>query len=178
MSQDTILKEGDTVEKLQEERRGEEINLEEALNSLDRIREETGQISELTMEQERLSTEFLRNLSQVMRLLSKSLAVSTSILPREWGDIRHANLDLTGQLLILHEDGKIESKNLREEGNHEVLVKIINDIMPKLQKLAASHRQKIEKRVGFMSAIVKEFQKIAKSFTSNDKSSTADFDTT
>lgn len=166
------------MEKLQEEKKGEEINLEEALSSLDSIREEAGQISELTMEQKRLTAEFLQNLSQVMRCLSKNLPVSTSILPREWGDIRQANLDLTGQLLILYEDGKIESKNLRDEKNHEVLINIMSDIMPKLRELTMSHRRKIEKRVRFISSIVKEFQKIAKSFRSNDRPSVANSDTT
>lgn len=178
MSQDTVLEEEDTIEKLQEGKKGDEITLEEVLSSLDNIREEAGQISELTMEQKRLADEFLQNLSQVMRRLSKNLPVTTSILPREWGDIRQANLDLTGQLLILYEDGKIESKNLRDEKNHEVLINIMSDIMPKLRKLTMSHRQKIEKRVRFVSSIVKEFQRIAKSFTSNDKPSAANSDTT
>jgi hypothetical protein len=106
-----------------------------------------------------------------MKPLVRTLPISTTILPKEWGEISQANLDLTGQLLVLYPNGRMRTINLAERKHRELLLNITYDLMPKLKKLVTSHRQNIEKRVKVMSSITKELQKTAKAFSPDNESS-------
>jgi len=152
----------------QEPQKTKEQSLEDTLKSLNDIREETGQISELTTEENMLVKEFLVTLLKIMKPLAKTLPISTSVLPEEWGKVSQASLDLTGQLLVLYPGGRLGSINLTEQRHRELLLKITYDIMPTLKKLITSHRQKIETRVKFMSSVTKELQRTAKAFSADD----------
>lgn len=172
MSQEPLLKEVKTVEEPQREKKAipemKEKSPEDHLKTLNDIREQAGQISELTAEENMLVKEFLAALLKIMKPLARTLPISTAILPKEWGEVSQANLDLTGQLLVLHPNGRMNSINLTEQRHRELLLKITYDIMPKLKRLVTSHRQKIEARVKFMSSITKELQNTAKAFSPDD----------
>ncbi|MDH5783538.1 MAG: hypothetical protein OEZ35_07760 [Candidatus Bathyarchaeota archaeon] len=142
-----------------------EKTIEDTLKFLDDIREETGQVFELTTEENMLVREFLTALLKIIRPLAQALPVSTSVLPEEWGKVSQASLDLTGQLLLLYPDETMKLINLTEQRHRELLLRITYDIMPTLKRLITSHRQKIEARVTFMSSITKELQKTAKAFS-------------
>ena len=142
-----------------------EKTIEDTLKFLDGIREETGQVFELTTEENMLVQEFLTSLLKIIQPLAQALPVSTSVLPEEWGKVSQASLDLTGQLLLLYPDETMKIINLTEQRHRELLLKITYDIMPTLKRLITSHRQKIEARVTFMSFITKELQKTAKAFS-------------
>ncbi|MFQ5837074.1 MAG: hypothetical protein ACE5HG_04385 [Candidatus Bathyarchaeia archaeon] len=172
MSQEQFLKEVKSVKEPQKEKKAipemKEKSPEDHLKTLNDIREQTGQISELTTEENMLVKEFLAALLKIMKPLTRTLPVSIAVLPEEWGKVSQANLDLTGQLLILYPNGRMKSINLTEQRHRELLLKITYDIMPTLKRLVASHRQKIETRVRFMSTITKELQKSAKAFSPDD----------
>jgi len=142
-----------------------EKTIEDTLKYLDGIREETGQVFELTTEENMLVREFLTSLLKIIQPLSQALPVSTSVLPEEWGRVSQASLDLTGQLLLLYPDETMKIIDLTEQRHRELLLRITYDIMPTLKRLITSHRQKIEARVTFMSFITKELQKTAKAFS-------------
>ena len=142
-----------------------EKTLEDTLKFLDGIREETGQVFELTTEENMLVREFLTALLKIIQPLAQALPVSTSVLPEELGKVSQASLDLTGQLLLLYPDETMKLINLTEQRHRELLLRITYDIMPTLKRLITSHRQKIEARVTFMSFITKELQKTAKAFS-------------
>jgi len=142
-----------------------EKTIEDTLKYLDGIREETGQVFELTTEENMLVREFLTSLLKIIQPLAQALPVSTSVLPEEWGRVSQASLDLTGQLLLLYPDETMKIIDLTEQRHRELLLKITYDIMPTLKRLITSHRQKIEARVTFMSYITKELQKTAKAFS-------------
>lgn len=141
---------------------------EDPLKALNEIREEAGQISELTTEETMLVKEFLAALLVIMKPLARTLPVSTNVLPEEWRKVSQANLDLSGQLLVLYENGKMRSVKLTEQRYRELLLKIAYDIMPKLKRLVSSHRQRIEARVRLMSSITKELQNTAQAFSQDD----------
>ena len=145
-----------------------ENTLEITVNSLNDIRQETGQIAELTAEENMLVTEFVLSLLKIMQPLTPTLPVSTSVLPKEWGKVSQASIDLTGQLLVLYPDKKMEAVNLTEQKNRELLLEITRDIMPTLKRLVTSYRQKIEERVKFMSSVTKELQRTANAFSPDD----------
>ncbi len=135
------------------------------VDSLGDIRQETGQIAELTAEENMLVEEFFIALLKIMQPLTSTLPVSTSILPKDWGRINQASIDLTGQLLVLYPDKNMKTINLTEQNNRELLLEITRDIMPTLKDLVTSYRQKIEARVKFLSSITKELQTTAKAFS-------------
>jgi len=142
-----------------------EKTLEDSLKYLDSIREETGQVFELTTEEDMLVREFLTSLLKIIQPLAQALPVSTSVLPEEWGTVSQASLDLTGQLLLLYPDERMKLIDLTERRHRDLLLKITYDIMPTLKRLITLHRQRIEERVSFMSYITKELQKTAKAFS-------------
>ncbi len=143
-----------------------EKNFNDPFEMLNEIREETGQISELAAEENALVKEFFVALHKIMKPFARTLPVSTALLPKEWGNVSHASLDLTGQLLILYSDGKMRLTNLKEQKHRELLINITYDVIPRLKKLVVSHRQNIESRVRFMSLVTKELQNTAKAFSS------------
>ncbi len=143
-----------------------EKNFNDPFEMLNEIREETGQISELAAEENALVKEFFVALHKIMEPFARTLPVSTALLPKEWGNVSHASLDLTGQLLILYSDGKMRLTNLKEQKHRELLINITYDVIPRLKKLVVSHRQNIESRVRFMSLVTKELQNTAKAFSS------------
>jgi len=152
----------------QESQETKKKRLENTLKSLENIREEIGQMSELTSEESMLVTEFLKTLIKVMQFLPQKLPVSTSVLPEEWGEVNQASLDLTGQLLVLYPDKKMESINLTEQRYRELLIKIAYNVVPTLKRLITSHRQKIEARFKLMSSVTKELQRTAKTLSLDD----------
>ena len=135
------------------------------VDSLSEIRQETGQIAELTTEENMLVEEFFLALVKIMHPLTSTLPVSTSILPKEWGRVSQASIDLSGQLLVLYHDKIMTRVNLSEQSNRELLLEVTRDIMPTLKKLVTSYRQKIENRVKFLSSVTKELQTTAQAFS-------------
>jgi hypothetical protein len=142
-----------------------EKTLEDALKLLDGIREETGQVLELTTEEDMLVQEFLASLLKIIQPLAQEVPVSTLVLPEELGIVSKASLDTTGQLVLLYPDERMKLIDLTERRHRDLLLKITYDIIPTLKRLITSHRQKIEERVGFMSYVTKELQKTAKAFS-------------
>ncbi|UCE29313.1 MAG: hypothetical protein JSV85_00840 [Candidatus Bathyarchaeota archaeon] len=152
-------------QQLQEQR---ETDIEDTVNSLNDIRQEAGQISELSTEENMLVEEFILALLKIMQPLASTLPVSTSVLPEEWGKVTQASIDLTGQLLVLHPDKRMKTVNLTEQRHRELLLEITHDIMPTLKKLVNSYREKVEARVKFMSSVTKELQRTAKAFSTDN----------
>ena len=139
-----------------------QTSIQELVDSLKSVQDDIGQISELTSEEELLVSEFFSSLQRLMQPLTSSIEVSTSILPEEMGSIVQAGLDPTGRLFLLHEDRRIELKNLNELGSRDLMVTVIEDVMPKFKQLTGSQKRKVENRIKFLSAVTKEMQKIAK----------------
>ncbi|UCC33963.1 MAG: hypothetical protein JSW53_02890 [Candidatus Bathyarchaeota archaeon] len=145
-----------------------EVRVQATLESLDDIRQETAQISELTTEEDMLVAEYTMALVDILRPLAPAITVSTSILPEEWGKVNEASLDHTGQLLILGPGKKMRAIDLTARKHRELLLKVTRDIMPTLKNLVTEYRQGIEARVSFMSSVTEELQRTAKAFSPDD----------
>ena len=78
------------------------------------------------------------------------------------GTVVQASLDETGQLTLLYEDGRMDLKNLSEQRHRDLMITVIEDVMPKFKLLTSAQKRKVEGRIKFLSAITKEMQKIAK----------------
>ncbi len=111
------------------------INMEEIGASFKGVGEDIGQISKLLSEEKLLVTQFFTSLHELMESLTPSIAVSHSVLPRRIGQDTQAYIDSTGHLTLTFQDGHQELIDLSESKNRDLLMAVIEDIMPKLKEL-------------------------------------------
>ena len=147
-----------------------QVPVQELVDSLKSVQDDIGQISELTSEEELLATEFFASLLKLMQPFTRSMPVSTSILLEEIGTVVQASLDATGQLTLLYEDGRMELKNLSDERLRDLMIAVIEDVMPKFKQFTSAQKKKVENRIKFLSIITKEMQKISKALSSSTSS--------
>jgi hypothetical protein len=143
-----------------------EMSIQELAAALKSMADDVGQISELASEEKLLVTEFFTSLLKLMQPLTTSMPVSATALPAEVGNVVQASIDPTGHLVLVHEDGHMELKDLAEERNRDLMVMVIKDVMPKFKSLTSMQKRKIEKRIKFLSAVTNEIQKISGALTS------------
>jgi hypothetical protein len=136
---------------------------EEVVETLRRLREDIGQISELSSEEENIVAAFALSFLKLMEPLTKALPVDVSVLPRELGFVEKANVVPKGDLVILYADGRMESLDLTDKDNRDLLIAVVSDVMPRFNSLISQRRSKIEKRITFLSSVTKELQTIADS---------------
>lgn len=142
-----------------------EESLEESFQSLKTVQDDIGQICELVSEERSLVAVYLDSLMKIMRPLKARITVSSSVFSEDVNSVAQASVDSTGNLIILYRDGRMERKDLGDEENRDLLIRIIRDTMPKLKQFTTSYRQRIENRIRFLSAVTKELQKISKAFS-------------
>lgn len=136
---------------------------EEVVDSLKRLREDVGQISELSSEEGNIVDAFSLSFLKLMGSLTKSLPVDVNVLPRKLGLIDRANIIPKGELVVLLKDGRMESLDLTDQGNRDLLVTVVSNVLPRFKDLTVEKREKIEKRITFLSEITRELQNIADS---------------
>lgn len=142
-----------------------QISRQELLASIRSLQDDVGQISELASEEKQVVAVFFESLLKLMQPLAKTMPVSPVALPEEMGNVVQANIDPTGRLVILYQDGQVDLKNLSEEAHRDLMISVMIDVMPKFKQLTSAHRRKIEKRIDFLSSVTKELQKISKAFS-------------
>jgi hypothetical protein len=136
---------------------------EEVVDTLRRLREDVGQISELSAEEGNIIEAYALAFLKIMQPLTKTITVDPSILPREMGLVERANVIPQSELVILFDDGRMESFDLTALENRDLLVAVIGNAMPRFNDLIAQQRSKIEKRIAFLSDVTRELQTIADS---------------
>jgi hypothetical protein len=138
-----------------------QMSIKKLADALKSMADDVGQISELATEEKLLVTEFFNSLFKLMQPLAPSMSVSTSALPAEVGNVSRAHIDPTGHLALVYEDGHLELKDLTEEQNRDLMIQVIQDVMPKFKNLTNAQKRRIESRIRFLSAVTKEVQKIS-----------------
>jgi hypothetical protein len=138
-----------------------QMAVQKLADALKSMADDVGQISELAAEEKLLVTEFFKSLLSLMQPLTPSMVVSTSALPVEVGNVSQAHVDPTGHLALVYEDGHLELKDLTEKQNRDLMILVIQDVMPKFKNLTSAQKRKIENRIRFLSAVTKEVQKIS-----------------
>jgi hypothetical protein len=142
---------------------------QEILDSLKSAQEDIGQISELSSEEETLVVEFFESLSKLMESVSQNLPISPEMVSKYFNGATQASLDASGHLLVLYSDGRMELKNLRTEKKHrDLMVSVLEDLLPKFEQLFSDQRQKIEDRTRFLSMVTKETQKMSRALSKPD----------
>jgi hypothetical protein len=136
---------------------------DEVVETLRQLREDVGQISELSSEEGSIVAAFSIAFLQLMEPLTKALPVDAGVLPPELGAVEKANVLPKGDLVVLYQDGRMESIDLKDAENRDLLVTVVSDVSPRFNALIAKRRGKIEKRITFLSSVTKELQSIAES---------------
>lgn len=136
---------------------------ETALENLKNLQENFGQVLELSKEETSLVNEFFKAFADILKHFGETLEISVSSLPRDFRERTNKSfLDKTGKLIIVTKKGEVETFNLMEHRNYNILFETVGDIVTKLGALMNSQRAKIEKRVKILMPITKELQKVAK----------------
>ena len=136
---------------------------EAVVETLRRLREDVGQISELSSEEGSIVGAFSLAFLKLMRPLTRALPVDVGVLPPALGALEKANVLPKGDLVVLHHDGRMESIDLGDAENRDLLVVVVGDALPRFNQLIAQRRIKIENRINFLSSVTKELQSIADS---------------
>lgn len=141
------------------------LSLEELLDNLKSVQDDIGQIIELSSEEETLVVEFFDSLLKLIESLSTTVPVTVTALPIELSGAVRASIDPSGKLLVLDPDGEMILKDLTLEENRDLLINVLEDVLPKLKQIFSTRRQKIENRMKFLSSVAKEIQKMSRAFS-------------
>lgn len=163
MTQQTAVKEEPIAllnsQDLKQPEKKKQITIQEIVESLKSIADDIGQITELSSEEKILVTQFFSSLFKLMQPLVPSIAVNHTVLPAKIGAVVQAHIDPTGHLVLQFEDNHIELKDLSKERNRELMMAVVEDIMPKFKSLTNDQKRKIENRIKLLSSVTKEIQK-------------------
>ncbi|MEM1536747.1 MAG: hypothetical protein QXM37_00505 [Candidatus Bathyarchaeia archaeon] len=146
-----------SIEEIEKYKAEFEQKLQELLRS---ISEETLQLSEFLMEEEKLIRELCTSLRQVL----KKLKVSFYIPPRELpirGKVKKVILNEECNLILVYEKGEVHSAFLAEY-SPEIVLATLMVIMPELAEVLMLYRKRISTRVNFFGRIKKELKNVVK----------------
>ncbi|MEM3578968.1 MAG: hypothetical protein QXL54_01940 [Candidatus Bathyarchaeia archaeon] len=153
-----------SVEEIEKHKADLEQKLQELLRS---ISEETLQLSEFLMEEDKLIKELCDSLKQVL----KKLRVSFYIPPREIpikGKVKKVILNEECHLILVYERGEVHSTFLAEYSPEIVLATLLV-IMPELAEALTLYRKRISMRVNFFGRIKKELKNIVKAIVGSQE---------
>ncbi|MEM2912223.1 MAG: hypothetical protein QW146_06945 [Candidatus Bathyarchaeia archaeon] len=145
------------IEEIEKHKAEFEQKLQELLKS---ISEETLQLSEFLMEEDKLVRELCDSLRQVL----KRLNVSFNIPPREMPlkvKVKKVILNEECHLILVYEKGEVHSAFLAEYPP-EIVMATLLVVMPELAKVIMLYRKKISARVSFFGRIKKELKNVVK----------------
>jgi len=137
---------------------------------LEVINEGTVRLSESLIEESKLSYEICRILRQILKRLNFSFTIPSETLP--WlRKTRRIILNEEGHLIILYENGDVDSK-LLEDYPPSIILIVFQYVIPKLGKLVKLYGEKISLRANFFKKIYQELDNLQRAFeTSAEKPS-------
>jgi hypothetical protein len=136
-----------------------QFSIQEIVDSLKSTADDIGQISELSSEEKILVSQFFSSLLKLMAPLAPSMTVAQQSLPPQVGDVVQAHVDPTGHLVLQYTDNHVELRDLSEEKNRDLMMAVVNDVVPKFKSLTSQQKRKLENRIKLLSTITKEIQK-------------------
>ncbi len=152
--------------------RDESVQLQEAmikaspatiLESLRKLRDDTIQVNELRDEEDRIVEALLEAFLEVLSSIPGGLPVNPELLLGEASDIDRLSVSSSGELLILYLDGEMDAVELNDPENRDLLVKVINDVFPKVRHQIVEMRGRLEKRIVYLSTVTEELRDMAAS---------------
>jgi hypothetical protein len=130
------------------------------------ISEETIQLSEFLLEERKLIQELCMLLRQILKRLNMTFNIPLKAIPELQMKAKKIVLNKEGHLIVMYEKEKVNSKVL-EEYSPEIVLSVIWNVIPELEKSIKTYRRKISERVRIFEKIKKELKNIQKVFSSS-----------
>jgi len=140
-----------------------EQKLQELLKS---ISEETLQLSEFLMEENKLMNEICIYLKQILKRLNVSFNIPPRDIPLR-KKVKKVILNEEGHLILVHEKGEVNSAFLAEYPP-EIVMAVLWVVMPELAKVVMLYRKKISTRANFFGKIKKELKSVVKAIVGKE----------
>ncbi|HSV49756.1 MAG TPA: hypothetical protein VLH35_05520 [Candidatus Acidoferrales bacterium] len=131
----TIWTTGDEAFAPLPQRIAKKISVEEIAEAFQLVAEDIAQIGKLTTEENSLFKGFLKTLKTHLEPLKKPIGVSIKIIPIDLGIVKEAYIQSTGKLQLTFVDGRIDLVDLSASKNRDLMLAVIDDVMPKLEAL-------------------------------------------
>lgn len=132
------------------------------------ISEETIQLSEFLIEEKKLIQELCMFLRDILKRLNMTFNISLKAVPELQSKAKQIVLNREGHLIVMYERDKVNSKVL-EDYPPEVVLSVIWNVIPELERSIKAYRRKISERVGIFEKIRKELKNIHRVFSSSSK---------
>jgi len=138
------------------------------------ISEETIQLSEFLIEEKKLIQELCMFLRHILKRLNITFNIPLRAVPELQSNAKSVMLNEEGHLIVMYEKDKANSKVL-EEYPPEIVLSVIWNVIPQLEKAIKSYRKRISERVSIFEKIRKELKNIHRVFSSSSKDETEVF---
>jgi hypothetical protein len=143
-----------------------EQKLQELLKN---INEETLQLSEFLMEENKMMEDLCMSLKQILKKLNVSFSIPPQNIPIRT-KINKVILNEEGHLILVHEKGDVNSGFLAEY-SPEIVMAVLWTVMPELAKVVMLYRKKISVRVNFFGKVKKELKDVVKAIIGKEGTS-------
>ena len=140
--------------------------LQELLKS---INEETLQLSEFLMEENKMMEDLCMSLKQILKKLNVSFNIPPQSVPIG-KNIKKVILNEEGHLILVYEKGDVNSGFLAEYPP-EIVMAVLWTVMPELAKVVMLYRKKISMRVNFFGKVKKELKDVVKAIIGKEGAS-------
>ena len=131
-----------------------EVNL-----SIRFLSEELLQISELSEMERGYAGELAAYLKQFLEPMGMPFHIKPSSLLRSDSSLSDVILTPQGTLILMHNNGMVNSKSL-DSLQSETLLRILNELIPEMKSVLSERRQKISGRVGMLEKATREFRRV------------------
>jgi hypothetical protein len=131
------------------------------------ISEETVQLGELLVKEKKLIQELCTLLRHILTRLNTTFNLSLKAIPELQPKAKRIVLDSEGRLIVMYEKDKV-SKVL-ENYPPEIVLSVIWDVIPELEKSISAYKKKISERIGIFERIKKELKNMHRVFSSSNK---------
>lgn len=138
----------------QQQQKDSEVNL-----SIRFLSEELLQISELSEMERGYAGELAAYLKQFLEPMGMPFHIKPSSLLRSDSSLSDVILTPQGTLILMHNNGMVNSKSL-DSLQSETLLRILNELIPEMKSVLSERRQKISGRVGMLEKATREFRRV------------------
>lgn len=129
--------------------------IEEVVSALKGVQEDVNRISALLTDEGavvRMTLDALRELEKPLNWVS----LDPGVFVTEPGDVEKARVTPKGEIIVSHVDGEIVLMDLSDVENRDLLVKAIEDIIPKIKKVIEEPPKIEEPTVEVLEPVVQE----------------------
>jgi hypothetical protein len=132
---DMIFVEYNTVPRAKPPVANKPISIDEIAETFQSVAEDIREIGKLTNEENSFITNFIKSLKNHMEPWINQIAVTTAIIPIDYGIISQAYIHPNAVLELVYPDGHHENVDLSQTRNRDLMLAVFDDVVPKFEAL-------------------------------------------